>query len=405
MKRVLFWSGIGFFVFLSAADTVRAIPAFSRKYEVSCTQCHAPAPRLNRFGELFAAHGFRMEEPSQEPKVATLDVGDSLLNLAKEFPFSVRMEGFATYYKRTTQYAYGEPPTESPYLGYTWPWKFRLLSGGAMTRKISYYFSYAAETGNSSSVRDAYLTVNDAFGLPVDLKIGRFRISDQMFSRELRLEPFDYSVFASVYSAYFYSTLDYREGLLISAQLPGEVSASVGTFNGGSLNKSYSLRLSKSIGCVRIGLFGFTDKAEIAAYSPNSLKRIDDRIYYAGADLSIELGSRFHANIQYLERQDKNLYFLPADGREATSRGGFIEIHFFPQGREGRWIFSLLYNRLLLPENLLDPYYYLYIAPDQHNVSATMNYLVARDIRFIADLQRDLELDQTQASIGVSAAF
>jgi len=53
-------------VVLAAAGDAAAIPAFARKYRISCTTCHAPAPRLKAFGEEFAGRGFRMEE-AQEP--------------------------------------------------------------------------------------------------------------------------------------------------------------------------------------------------------------------------------------------------------------------------------------------------------------------------------------------------
>jgi hypothetical protein len=42
-----------------------AIPAFARKYGVSCQLCHAPAPKLNAFGEQFAGNGFRFAAASR----------------------------------------------------------------------------------------------------------------------------------------------------------------------------------------------------------------------------------------------------------------------------------------------------------------------------------------------------
>ena len=47
----------------AAARPAEAIPAFARKYQFSCSTCHAPAPRLKPFGEAFAARGFRLEDP------------------------------------------------------------------------------------------------------------------------------------------------------------------------------------------------------------------------------------------------------------------------------------------------------------------------------------------------------
>ena len=36
-----------------------AIPAFSRKYQTSCTTCHSNYPELNDFGEAFKKNGFK----------------------------------------------------------------------------------------------------------------------------------------------------------------------------------------------------------------------------------------------------------------------------------------------------------------------------------------------------------
>lgn len=50
-----------------------AIPAFSRRYRVGCTRCHAAAPKLNVVGEAFRMNGYRfpVSEPAgrEEPAV------------------------------------------------------------------------------------------------------------------------------------------------------------------------------------------------------------------------------------------------------------------------------------------------------------------------------------------------
>ncbi|MBI4916736.1 MAG: hypothetical protein HY825_12885, partial [Acidobacteria bacterium] len=76
---------------LSARDA-GAIPAFARKYQLSCSTCHAPFPRLKPYGEEFAARGFRMEDASKEPSRATFDVGDPLLTLSRDLPLAVRFD-------------------------------------------------------------------------------------------------------------------------------------------------------------------------------------------------------------------------------------------------------------------------------------------------------------------------
>ena len=69
-----------------AAGDCGAIPAFARKYRMSCTTCHAPAPRLWPYGEDFAGNGYRLE--GKEPARHTFETGDSLLTLVRELPLA-----------------------------------------------------------------------------------------------------------------------------------------------------------------------------------------------------------------------------------------------------------------------------------------------------------------------------
>lgn len=73
-----------------------AIPAFARKYKVSCALCHNPIPKLTAFGEQFAANGFRFA--SNEAPRDTINTGDPLLQLANQFPLAMRLEAYAQWY-------------------------------------------------------------------------------------------------------------------------------------------------------------------------------------------------------------------------------------------------------------------------------------------------------------------
>src|ERR1700745_1280612 len=46
-------------VTLASVPNSSAIPAFSRKYQTSCTTCHNNFPELNDFGEAFKKSGFK----------------------------------------------------------------------------------------------------------------------------------------------------------------------------------------------------------------------------------------------------------------------------------------------------------------------------------------------------------
>src|ERR1700730_19185901 len=92
IARLLFANGIVSvivgLILLSAAPTVKAIPAFARKYKTACSTCHNNWPELNDFGRAFKANGFRF------PKDDDQFVKDPPLMLGAEaqketFPYSI----------------------------------------------------------------------------------------------------------------------------------------------------------------------------------------------------------------------------------------------------------------------------------------------------------------------------
>src|SRR5712692_3672283 len=56
---------IVFWVMLASVPKTSAIPAFSRKYQTSCTTCHNDYPELNDFGEAFKKNGFKFPKDDE----------------------------------------------------------------------------------------------------------------------------------------------------------------------------------------------------------------------------------------------------------------------------------------------------------------------------------------------------
>src|SRR6266581_1808704 len=52
-------------VMLASVPKTSAIPAFSRKYQTSCTTCHNNYPELNDFGEAFKKNGFKFPKDDE----------------------------------------------------------------------------------------------------------------------------------------------------------------------------------------------------------------------------------------------------------------------------------------------------------------------------------------------------
>lgn len=377
------------FALAALASPADAIPAFARRYQFSCSTCHAPVPRLKPFGEAFAARGFRLEEPSQEPARATYDTGDPTLRLLRELPLAFRMDGFASWKEN----ADAETDAE-------WPWAFKILSGGQLHERISYYVYFIIEKGEVAGLEDAYLQFNKPLRLPVNLLVGQFQICDPLFKRELRLERFDYEIFRTRVGL---STTDltYDRGLVTSWTFPGSVDSVFQLVNGNGIGsaendnfdnnglKNVSWRVAKSVGPVRLGAFSYLGWQRLTTDGEN-------RTWYLGPDLVIDFSSKVQLNAQYLERRDDNPFFH--DGRDAAewkTRGGFAELHYQPLGADGRWTFSLLYNKV----DSDDPNA-LY-----HSASLTANYLLARNVRLAMEGGREFEHESGRVSIGIVAAF
>lgn len=369
-----------------------AIPAFARKYQMSCSTCHGPFPRLKPYGEEFAARGFRMADPAEEPPRAEHDVGDPLLRLPRDLPLAVRLEGFGAWREQENARGAGAETTVE------WPWTFKILSGGPITPKVSYYLYFILEKNEVEGLEDAYLQFNRLFGSKVDLIFGQFQVSDPLFKRELRLERTDYRIYQTLVGQSDIK-LTYDRGLMFSATAPGEVDVVLQVVNGNGIpsgefdkddDKNVALRLAREVGGVRLGLFGYWGREE----ERDRVTGIKNEVTYVGPDLAARWGPNWELNLQYLERRDDDPFFTGGSTTWKT-RGGFAELHFFPQGEDGRWALSALYNRVESD----DP------AADAETASLTLNHLLARNLRLVAEAGYDLHGEQSEASLGVVTAF
>ncbi len=375
---------------LSEARRADAIPAFARKYQLSCSTCHAPFPRLKPYGEEFAARGFRMEDPSKEPTRATYDIGDPLLKLSRDVPLALRMDLFASW----KELEGGSSRTD-----FEWPWSLKLLSGGPITDHVSYYFYGILEQGESIKLEDTFLLFNSIFQLPVDLMIGQFQVSDPLFKRELRLERNGYDILATRVGL-MPTNLTYDRGLVLSWHAPAKLDVVAQVLNGNGIDpaisdnfddnsfKNTALRVSRWFGPVRVGAFGYWGKEK-------SSEDVSSRVSYLGPDLIANLGANWQLSLEYLERSDEDPFFVGRTGPDLKTKGGFAELHFFPDGQDGRWVLSALYNKVDSDV----------AASSAENASLTVNYVLARNLRLLGEVAHDLDTDADRLTVGLVTAF
>lgn len=378
-------------------EELNAIPAFARKYQISCQVCHSPAsPRLKAFGDDFAGAGFRMTE-YDAPRYF-VPVGDDKLSLIRDFPIAVRLDGHITYNNENR----GAPDFGLPYA-------LKLMSGGELSEKLSYYFYfYMNERGKVAGVEDAFLMFSDVLGTGINLSVGQFQVCDPLFKRELRLTLEDYVIYTMAPGNSSIG-LKYDRGILLEYGLPTGTDFVVQVVNGNGIPeageghifdrdkyKSYMVKLTQSIGDpLSIGFFGYTGKEELS----DAIGPPDNTVTMYGPDLALNLGEKFIMNVQYLRRTDSHSVFdtdPQVTMNDVLTHGGFAEIIYAPMGDRSNWYLTGLGNWV---ESDIDELDYM---------SATLHagYLLRRNVRLVTEYTRIFGNESYgRASVGFVSAF
>lgn len=402
--------GIGWMLSLLAVvaallpPPAHAIPAFARKYGVSCNLCHDPAPRLNAFGEQFAANGF--EFAPGEPPRDTLDTGDELLRLLRRVEIAFRFDTYATLSTPLRR--------EEPGADLQTPYNIKLLSGGPIARKISYYlYFFLSERGEVAGLEDAYLQATDVGGSGISVIAGQFQVSDPLFKRELRLQYEDYQPYR-VRVGDVRADLTYDRGLLATVSPWAGADLALLVVNGQGLRaaaanrlydtdnpKNLALRYSQALGPVRLGGFAYWGRERAEGQT--------DRILVWGPDATLAPADALEINLQYLRREDTNPLLLP-DGEASVVDSAFGEVIVGPLGAGRRWFVSGLYNwieadRAVVslrlgeqdtPERFLRRY---------RSASGGVHYLLRRNVRLMGEVGWDLERERARFTTGAVLAW
>ena len=348
--------------------SLEAMPAFARKYSMSCKTCHAPFPKLLPYGEEFAANGFVIKD--KEAPRYFVDTGDSALSLLRDLPIALRLEGFMNW-----------NTADNRRLDFTAPYILKFLSGGAIAKNIAYYFYFfLSERGEIAGLEDAFVMFNDLFGADLDLYAGQFQISDPLFKREVRLPAEDYQIYRAT-PGDSRINLTYDRGVMLTAGFRTGTDVTFEVLNGTGIHeanifrefdddpyKNVLLRVSQEIvPAFRVGAFGFLGKER-----PDE---IVNSVWMVGGDATVSV-KPFELNVQYVERRDSNPFFatiLPIE--KLMTRGGFAELIYMPRGVDSRWYAAGLFNWVDSGQLELR-----YTAATAH-----AGYLLRRNMRWIAE--------------------
>ena len=386
-------------LFMSAVlvlEEAVAIPAFARKYDMSCMTCHAPFPKLKPYGADFAANGYQLAD-KDAPRFLR-DTGDDWLLLMRELPVALRFE----LYGRFQSIDETKADLQTPYI-------LKILSGGQIARDVSYYFYFFfSERGEVAGIEDAFLSFNNIFSAPLDLAVGQFQVSDPLFKRELRMTFEDYQIyrFAPGHSSV---DLAYDRGLYFTYALPTATDLSFLVVNGSGIGpadasrafdsdryKNVMLRISQDVGeLLRVGVFGYVGKEEGvgAMEGGTEAPARTNAMWMLGPDVTLST-ENLEVNVQYVERQDEDPFFAGADEKTKT-RGGFAEVVYTPNGDQSRYYGVLLYNWL---ESLPG-------GAKVNSLTGHLSYMIARNLRLTGEYTYDFALKGGTVTVGLVSAF
>ncbi len=363
-----------------------AIPAFARRYKVSCNTCHAPFPKLKPYGDEFAGSGFIMVEEEKERDYIT--AGDDLLWLNKDFPLSVRFDAYAIYDQKIDV----DKDLQTP-------WGLKLMSGGTLYKNIGYYFYfYMSERGEVAGIEDAYIHFDRVFNTPLDIMVGQFQTSDPLMKRELRLTFEDYMIYKTNFGSS--TNLAYDRGIMLVYGVEktgtdiigmvvngnGKDEADVNLKFDNNKYKNFGFRLSQGIGKIlSVGGFYYQGK-EVS-------NGLENTITYYGPDINVGVGPVEFTG-QYLIREDSNPTYL-ANARKYEASGIVAEVVIAPQLDKSRFYFVGLYNQV---DSDLDGYNY-------ETATLSGSYLLARNMRLILEYTRDLGMENNRITMGLVTGY
>jgi len=200
---------------LASVPKTSAIPAFSRKYQTSCTTCHNNYPELNDFGEAFKKNGFKFPKDDEtfvkEPPVllgskAQKEAFPGAVypgEIPGSVPIAFRYSGNFNWNKKQPPEIIAQNGFFTPRTDLFVPNTFTIIAAGSFGPNLSFWVDDDISTGGSGAdggLGDGYLKYSDlghAFGLPknsFNVKFGQFEL-DLPFTQARGIYPSDYDIY------------------------------------------------------------------------------------------------------------------------------------------------------------------------------------------------------------------
>jgi len=161
--------------------------------------------------------------------------------------------------------------------------------------------------------------------------------------------------------------------------------------------KNFMGKITQSIGKnISVGVFGYSGKELLQDPGMSATDIVNDMNMY-GPDVSLNFSDKFVLNVQYLWRQDSQVYSNSGDYiSDVNTQGGFAELIFSPAGDRSKWYLTGLVNLVNSDYDDLD------------YTSATFHagYLIRRNVRLVTEFTQVIDpVSYGKVSAGFVSAF
>jgi hypothetical protein len=163
--------------FLLAPDEAQAIPAFARKYNTNCMDCHTAPPMLNAFGQRFLENGYQLPGTEDGGSTGKKKLGDLNLDDVNQYVGfrlvgnAVSSWGFKKQNPPGADAGVVENKTE-----FTFPNNFMLFAGGTVAKNVGFMVELGHDVKEGGAeVERGFVTFNNigSHNL-VHLRVGKF---------------------------------------------------------------------------------------------------------------------------------------------------------------------------------------------------------------------------------------
>lgn len=164
-------------LWIVSVESAQAIPAFARKYDLTCTACHTAPPRLNTYGERFLENGYQLPGTEDGGVTKKRTLADLSLDDVANFT-GVRLRGnvIRHYGFKQENPAGTEAGVVQNKAEFGFPEVFSLFTAGTLTKNVGFFAELESNLEEAhTGIERAFLTFNNLGGADIaHIRVGQF---------------------------------------------------------------------------------------------------------------------------------------------------------------------------------------------------------------------------------------